>query len=73
MSEEDINLTHELSLKLKTQPGWDHLHHKDIGAALVLLKQNHKGDEQEAARAGTYAKGLAQEPDTRIGCANEAL
>ena len=48
MSEEDVNLIHELWLKLTSKPGWDHLHHKDVvSLALALLKQDRKSEEQE--------------------------
>ena len=49
MSEEDVNLVHELWLRTTSQPGWEHLHHKDIvSVALALLKQDCKSQEQEA-------------------------
>ena len=49
MSEEDVNLIHELWLKMTGEPGWEHLHHKDIvSIALALLKQDRKSGEQEA-------------------------
>ena len=49
MPEKDINLIHELWLKMKSEPGWDHLHHKDIvSIALALLKHDRKSEEQEA-------------------------
>jgi amino acid transporter len=48
MSEEDVNLIHELWLKVTSKPGWDHLHHKDVvSLALALLKHDHKSEEQE--------------------------
>jgi hypothetical protein len=34
---------------MKSEPGWDHLHHKDIvSIALALLKHDRKSEEQEA-------------------------
>ena len=49
MSEEDINQIHELWLKMTSEPGWEHLHHKDIVTiALALLKHDHKTGEQAA-------------------------
>jgi hypothetical protein len=43
MSEEDISQIHEVWLKMTSEPGWEHLHHKDIvSIALALLKQDRK-------------------------------
>ncbi len=49
MSEEDINQIHELWLRMTSEPGWEHLHHKDVVTiALALLKHDQKSGEQVA-------------------------
>jgi len=61
MSEEDVNLIHELWLKMTSQLGWEHLHHKDVvSIALALLKEDHKS-EQQAALLEDLRRGLLQQ------------
>jgi amino acid transporter len=49
MSEQEINQIHELWLEMTSEPGWEHLHHKDIVTiALALLKEDRKSGEHAA-------------------------
>jgi amino acid transporter len=49
MSEREINQIHELWLEMTSEPGWEHLHHKDIVTiALALLKEDRKSGEHAA-------------------------
>src|SRR2546427_1027490 len=48
LSQDDINLIHELWLEMTSKPGWEHLHHKDIvKIALACLQRELRSEEPE--------------------------
>ncbi len=49
ISEQDTNQIHELWLEMTSEPGWEHLHHRDVVTiALALLKEDRKSGEHAA-------------------------